>query len=102
VRVTLGERLGVRPAAARPTREEARTDEAVPTWIEPEVAGPVVDLRVAPSSTLPWVHPALRPDDGGPARVRGEMVWTKKDVCILQIEGRPPIPPETYAENRRR
>jgi hypothetical protein len=102
LRVTIGERLGLSTVVPRPPAGETRLDDAAPTWVEPEVAGPILDLRVAPSSTLPWIHPACRESDGGPARVRGEMVWTKKDVCILQIEGHPAISPETYAENRRR
>lgn len=102
MRVTIGERLGVRPMASRPTPTEARPDEAVPTWVEPEVAGPIVDLRVAPSATLPWIHPTLRADDGGPARVRGEMVWLSKTAPTLVIEGGPTITPEEHVVGRRR
>jgi hypothetical protein len=64
MRVTIGERLGLTAKESRSIRTEAHPDDAIPTWVEPEVAGPVVDPRRARSSTLPWVHPALRSNDG--------------------------------------
>jgi hypothetical protein len=81
----------------------ARLDEATPTWVEPEVVGPIrIDLRRVRSSTGPWIHPTLREDDGGPARVRGEMVWLNKTAPTLVIEGGPTITPEEHAAGRRR
>lgn len=103
MRVTIGERLGIVRNTAyihqrKPLPDE---DEAIPEAIEPEYARP---LRLAdcPSSTLPYGTPVRRLDDGGPARVRGEMVWLKKDVSILRIEGRRDLNPEEFSENRRR
>lgn len=102
MRVTIGERLGLTAMASRPAKQEACPEDAAPTWVEPELAGPIVDLRVAPSSTLPWLHPTLRAYDGEPARVRGEMVWLHKTAPTLVIEGRAGLSPEEHAAGRRR
>src|SRR5262245_49697629 len=103
MRVTLGERLGLR---ARGTKVSGRRPisecDGVPREVEPEYAGPVVRLREAPSSTLPYGRPFVRPDDDGPPRVRGEMVWTHKTAPTLVIEGRPDLSPEEHAAGRRR
>lgn len=103
VRVTIGERFGLRPLAAMAKTIEFTVGDAVPPWIEPEVAGPIVDLRNAPSSSMEWGQVVrVEPDDVGPARIRGEMVWLKKDVSILCIEGHRGLTPEQFSENRRR
>lgn len=82
----------------------------------------VIDLRSAPSaSDLPCQTPGRycegcpcpycsrrkreldrQCEDLGPPRVRGEMVWLKKDVSILRIQGRADLTPEEFSENRRR
>lgn len=104
MRVTIGERLGLLPKASKVVTIPPRTDEAVPTWIDVELAGPVVDLRTAPSSAMEWgqVVSVDRSDDGGPARVRGEMVWLHKTAPTLVIEGRPGLSPDEHAAGRRR
>lgn len=99
MRVTIGERLGLtRPAALRDVMLPG------PGSSEPLVAAspPTVDLRSAPSSSAPWGRPPDRRDDGGPPRVRGEMVWLHKTAPTLVIQGRGDISPEEHAAGRRR
>src|SRR4051812_46989131 len=102
MRVTLGERLGIRPNTnlAKPVRAPSEHD-GVPSEVEPELVRGI-RIRGAPSSTLPFGHPVRRPDDGGPARVRGEMVWLHKTAPTLVIEGGSGISPEDHAAGRRR
>lgn len=104
MRVTIGERLGRLAKATLACPLDNHTDDAVPTWIDVEVAGPVVDLRTAPSSSAEWGQRITvdGSDDGGPARVRGEMVWLHKCAPTLVIDGRPGLTPEEHAAGRRR
>jgi hypothetical protein len=121
MRVTIGERLHISFKPTSPIPVEPIPEQSAPVWVEPEVAGPVIRLADAPSAvSKPCVSPGrytegcpcdycrirtaeLRQTEYlGPPRVRGEMVWLKKDVAILQIEGRPPISPDEHANNRRR
>jgi hypothetical protein len=104
LRVTLGERLGgYRDVAIvhqpKPVSDET---EGAPEYVELELAGPVVKLAQCRSATLPFGAPFERPDDDGPARVRGEMVWTHKTAPTLVIEGRPGMTADEYAAGRRR
>lgn len=103
MRVTIGERLGLGAVASTAKTIEFTTGDSVPPWIEPELAGPIVDLRNAPSSSIEWGQVVrVDRDDGGPVRIRGEMVWLHKSAPILVIEGRPGLSPEEHAAGRRR
>jgi hypothetical protein len=102
MRVTIGERLGLPTFRINIRSTRPPPDEAVPTWIEPEKAGPVLRLDQCPSSTRPFGSPFVRPSVGGPPRVRGEMVWLGKTAPAIVIEGRPDLSPEEHASGRRR
>lgn len=119
MRVTLGERLGLvsRPTKASPVQHSTEDVEG-PVWS----TGPVLRLADCPSAaSVPCRTPgkysegcpcdycrrrtrelSRQNEELGPRRVRGEMVWIKKDVSILKIQGRPELTPEEYSSNRRR
>ena len=100
MRVTIGDRLGIRTHL--PPRHVVRTPPRQDDEVQYEP--PVVQvLRLAdvPSSRIVPAE-VVRPEPEGPPRKRGEMIWIKKDVAILRIEGSPPITPDEYASNRRR
>ena len=100
MRVTIGERLGLQVVKAHvqlpPKIESVEIDHVISSK-EPDVR-----LSSCPSSSIPWGDPLVREDDGGPSRVRGEMVWLKKDVSILRIEGHRDLTPNEFSDNRRR
>jgi hypothetical protein len=104
MRVTLGERLGITFHTPKARPSVTPQSDGIPEEIEPEVVQPINVIRVrgAPSSTLPLGYPWTRPDDGGPPRVRGEMVWLHKTAPTLVIEGRPGLTAEEHAAGRRR
>ncbi len=105
MRVTIGERLGIvrfRKQDAIPVHisDESDQDTAVPEWVPPEN---VLKLANLPSAkTVQFESIPEHIDDGGPARVRGEMVWLHKTAPTLVIEGRKGLTPEEHAAGRRR
>jgi len=103
MRVTIGERLGIPRTKQMPVPVRHIPDEAAPTWIEPETAGPITSFYGAPSSTMAMGHPIKRElEEGEPERIRGEMVWLNKTAPILVIQGRPDLSAEDHAAGRRR
>ena len=99
MRVTIGERLGIR-------REVTRV-QSVPVVDRLEIEATVsvedrIVLASCPSSSIEWGERRVREDDGGPPRVRGEMIWLHKTAPTLVIEGRGDLSPEEHAAGRRR
>lgn len=101
MRATIGERLGIRPDKRITRPIGTRTDDPVPTWVEPERAAPL-RLAECPSSEYVPPHPTESDEELGPPRVRGEMVWLHKTAPVLVIQGRPDLSPEEHSSGRRR
>lgn len=105
MRVTIGERLGLKPskdlkAVPKHISDDPMHDPAAPVWVQPENVLRLADL---PSATTVVFEAIPEPiDDGGPRRVRGEMVWLHKTAPTLVIEGRPGLSAEDHAAGRRR
>ena len=105
MRVTIGERLGMRPskdlsAVPRHVSDDPVYDRAAPEWVQPENVLRLADLASAKTVLFESIPELI--DDYGPARVRGEMVWLHKTAPTLVIEGRPGISPDDHAAGRRR
>lgn len=105
MRVTIGERLGIRPskdlkAVPKTISDDPECDARAPEFIEPERVLKLADLPSAPTVMFESIPEPI--DDGGPARVRGEMVWLHKTAPTLVIEGRQGLSPEEHAAGRRR
>lgn len=105
MRVTIGERLGIKPSkdlscVPEHISDNGEVDESTPEFVRPER---VIRLANAGSAkTVLFESIPEHIDDGGPARVRGEMVWLHKTAPTLVIEGRPGLSPEEHAAGRRR
>lgn len=104
MRVTIGERLGLRPsrdlvAVPRHISDDPACDERAPEFIQPETVIRLADLPSAKTVMFESIPEHI--DDGGPARVRGEMVWLHKTAPILVIEGGK-LSAEDHAAGRRR
>ena len=106
MRVTIGERLGIRPstnqdAIPRHISDNGECEEPIPSFIPPEKV-----LRLADCGSCDTV-PVEKWDedtdvDPGPARVTGHTEWLHKSIPVLVIHGRAAISPEEYAAGRRR
>lgn len=104
LRLTIGERLGLATKVTIPAPPRFRhgppESSGVPVEVTPEK---VIRLADAPSAkTLMFESIPEHIDDGGPPRVRGEMVWLHKTAPTLVIEGGRGLTPEEHAAGRRR
>jgi hypothetical protein len=105
MRVTIGERLGIKPskdlqAVPRPITDDPVCDGRAPEFIQPESVLRLADLPSAKTVMFESIPEPI--DDDGPPRVRGEMVWLHKTAPTLVIEGRPGLSPDDHAAGRRR
>ncbi len=105
MRVTIGVRLGLSPKVSKQAVPEHISDhpyhtEAVPEWVQPENVLRLSDLPSAKTVMFESIPEPI--DDGGPARVRGEMVWLHKTAPTLVIEGKPGLSAEDHVAGRRR
>lgn len=104
LRMTIGERLGLAPRGTRPPPTEAHHEppesSGVPVEVIPEKVLRLADLPSATTAVFEAIPEPI--DDGGPPRVRGEMVWLHKTAPTLVIEGRQGLSPEDHAAGRRR
>lgn len=105
MRVTIGERLGIRPSkdlscVPEHISDDAAYDHAAPVFVQPESVLRLADLPSAKTVMFESIPEPI--EDDGPRRVRGEMVWLHKTAPTLVIEGRPGISPEEHAAGRRR
>ena len=105
MRVTIGERIGMKPskdltAVPKAISDDPMYDHAAPEWVQPETVARFNDLPSAKTILFESIPELI--DDYGPARVRGEMIWLHKTAPTLVIEGRPGLSPEDHAAGRRR
>ncbi len=105
MKVTIGERLGLLPKIPAPRVPEHISDDpyygdAAPVWVEPENVLRLADLPSADTVKFESIPEPI--EDGGPPRIRGEMVWLHKTAPTLVIEGRPGLSPDDHAAGRRR
>jgi hypothetical protein len=102
MRVTIGDRLGLKPKANKPEPKNHTSDDS--EFVRMESNLPVVNLKAAPSSSfVPDNTPKQADDESvGPPRVRGEMVWLHKTAPTLVIQGKKGISAEEHAAGRRR
>jgi hypothetical protein len=103
--VTIGERLGIKPskdlrAVPKHISDDPAYDERAPEFIQPENVLRLADLPSANTVMFECIPEPI--DDGGPPRVRGEMVWLHKTAPTLVIEGGPGLSPDDHAAGRRR
>jgi hypothetical protein len=104
MRATIGERLGIKPsrdlqAVPEHISDDLAYDHAAPEWVRPETVLRLIDLPSAKTIMFESIPEHI--DDGGPPRVRGEMVWLHKTAPILVIEGGK-LSAEDHAAGRRR
>lgn len=110
MRVTIGERLGLRPKVQVATKKEFTTSqdddpgECTDGWHGWTCR--CMEVKRRPTEEIPSSpivpQEADRPIQDGPPRVRGEMVWLHKTAPTLVIEGRPGLSPEEHVAGRRR
>lgn len=105
MRITIGERLGRKPSkhlspVPKHISDDPVYDRAAPEWVQPEQVLKLADLPSAKTVMFESIPEHI--DDGGPARVKGEMIWLHKTAPTLVIQGRPGLTPEEHAAGRRR
>ena len=105
MRVTIGERLGMRPSkdlscVPEHISDDPAYDHAAPEFVKPEAVLRLADLPSAKTVMFESIPELI--EDYGPPRGRGEMVWLHKTAPTLVIEGRQGLSPEEHAAGRRR